>query len=89
MRDLDGVFAQDSDPIEVIVVDDGSTDGSARIAQSYSDIRSTGEGTRTGRSADRGIEVPQGELVAFVDSDDVVLPQKLATQVGISRSIRT
>jgi glycosyltransferase involved in cell wall biosynthesis len=80
---LESVFALDYEPFEVIVVDDGSTDGSATIAQSFTQarlLRQENRGPAAARNA--AIEVARGEFIAFVDSDDVVLPNKLSAQVG-------
>ena len=80
---LDSIFALDYGPFEVIVVDDGSTDDSAAIAQSYPDVRFFRQENRgPGAARNIGIEASRGEFVAFVDSDDVVLPHKLSAQVG-------
>lgn len=77
---------------ELLLVDDGSTDRSPRIAQSYGlkipeKVRYLShEGhTNRGMSASRnlGIARAQGEYVAFLDADDVWLPQKLDEQVAI------
>jgi len=80
---LDSVFALDYEPFEVIVVDDGSTDASAAIAQSYPDVHYVRQENRgPGEARNVGIGVSRGEFVAFVDSDDVVLSHKLSAQVG-------
>jgi glycosyltransferase involved in cell wall biosynthesis len=80
---LESVFALDYEPFEVIVVDDGSTDGSAAIARSFPAVRCLEQENRGPAAArNAAIEVARGEFIAFVDSDDVVLPNKLSAQVG-------
>jgi glycosyltransferase involved in cell wall biosynthesis len=84
LRDaLDSVFAQDYDPFEVIVVDDGSTDGSGAILRSYTAARCIHQENQ-GQSAayNTGIEAARGELVALADQDDVQLPHRLSVQVA-------
>lgn len=80
---LQSIFNQDYQPIEVIVVDDGSTDGSARITKSFKNIRyiyQTNQGPSAARNT--GITVAQGDFIAFLDSDDMWLPDKLSLQVN-------
>ncbi len=80
---LDSVYAQDYEPLEVVLVDDGSTDGSAAIAQSYPGLRYLRQ-ENGGPSAARNaaIAAARGELVAVADADDVQLPGRLPVQVG-------
>jgi glycosyltransferase involved in cell wall biosynthesis len=79
---IDSVLTQDYEPLELIVVDDGSTDGSGAIASSRGVrvCRQANEGPAAARNT--GIERARGELVAFIDADDVWLPGKLGRQVG-------
>ena len=80
---LDSLFAQDYEPFEVVVVDDGSTDGSGTIARSYPEVRylrQENQGPAAARNA--GIAAARGEIVAFADADDVQLPTRLSVQVG-------
>jgi glycosyltransferase involved in cell wall biosynthesis len=84
---LDSVFAQSYSDYEVIVVDDGSTDGSAALLKPLVErgaIRYEQQ-TQSGVSAarNRGIALALGEYVAFLDSDDLWLPDKLAKQVTL------
>jgi CDP-glycerol glycerophosphotransferase len=75
---LKSIAAQSISDIEVIMVDDGSTDGSARIAaaQAEADSRFTllqlPHGGSPGYSRNRGIEHAVGEYLSFVDSDDTL-----------------
>lgn len=72
--------------VEVIVVDDGSTDGTDRELENIRDARLKYYAlSHVGRSAARnhGIRVSSGDLVAFLDSDDLFLPHKLERQVPL------
>jgi glycosyltransferase involved in cell wall biosynthesis len=78
---LASILAQDYRPIEVIVVDDGSTDGTATIAQAYTDVRyvfQKKQGAAAARNA--GLAICSGALIAFLDADDLWVPNKLSRQ---------
>jgi glycosyltransferase involved in cell wall biosynthesis len=81
------VRRQSPAPMEIIVVDDGSTDGTAALAETLgSDIqlvRQPHSGVTISRN--RGIRTARGDLIAFLDCDDVWTDAKLATQVPILR----
>ena len=81
---IDSVLAQDYKDLELIVVDDGSTDNTFEILASYgNDIKvlfQENKGVSAARN--RGITEASGQLIAFLDSDDLWLPRKLSTQVG-------
>jgi len=80
---LQSIFNQDYQPMEVIVVDDGSTDGSAGIAKSFKNIRYIYQANQ-GPSAARntGITISQGDFIAFLDADDMWMPDKLSLQIS-------
>jgi glycosyltransferase involved in cell wall biosynthesis len=80
---LDSLFAQDWDPFEVIVVDDGSTDATAELAESYPGlrcIRQENAGAAVARNT--AIAAASGELVANLDSDDILPPRRLSVQAS-------
>jgi len=82
-RAIESVLAQTFRDFELIVVDDGSTDCTGELLRSFgSSVRSVVQLNR-GVSAARnhGIRVASGELLAFLDSDDEWLPDKLERQV--------
>jgi glycosyltransferase involved in cell wall biosynthesis len=80
---IESVLVQTYRPIEIIVVDDGSTDNSAGIAQSHKEINyiyQSNRGVSVARNA--GIASAQGEFIAFLDADDRWTPDKLSVQMN-------
>ncbi|MEM7411493.1 MAG: glycosyltransferase [Myxococcota bacterium] len=83
-RAIDSVLAQQGADCELIVVDDGSRDATPAVLASYGDRIRVITLPPSGRSAARnaGIGRAEGEFVAFLDSDDAWLPQKLREQLA-------
>jgi glycosyltransferase involved in cell wall biosynthesis len=84
IRALKSVRAQTSPPAEIIVVDDGSTDGTPeKIKKGFPDvilIRQPNRGVSAARN--RGIRESAGDWIAFLDSDDEWKPEKLEKQLA-------
>jgi len=80
---LESVLSQDYRPLELIVVDDGSSDRSPTVAESFPAVRLLRQPHR-GASAARnlGVRAATGEVVAFLDHDDRMPSHKLTVQVG-------
>ncbi|NET58566.1 MAG: glycosyltransferase family 2 protein [Symploca sp. SIO2E6] len=81
---IDSALNQIYAPIEVIVVDDGSTDNSREVIASYGDkiipVLKTNGGQASAFNA--GFAASQGEIICFLDSDDICLPNKVAEIVA-------
>jgi len=82
---LESVFAQDYPNLEVIVVDDGSTDGTERCVRQFgSRVRYIHQDNSGGCSKPRntGTLVASGEFLVFLDSDDLLAPGRLAAEAA-------
>jgi len=83
---IKSVLAQTYKNIEVIVVDDGSTDNTPKLVKQFTDkriiyLRQENKGASSARN--KGIESARGNYIAFLDSDDIWLPQKIEKQLKI------
>ena len=79
---LESVFAQDYDPFEVVFVDDGSSDGTAEIARSFPLRYLYQENAGLPAARNAGVAVAEGDLIAFVDDDDLWPRTKLSVQAN-------
>ena len=85
-RAVQSVLAQTLDDYELIVVDDGSTDGSADVVTAIADprIRLISQANRgPGAARNVGIQAARGELLAFLDADDEWMPEFLRRSVEL------
>jgi glycosyltransferase involved in cell wall biosynthesis len=84
------LFAQTYPHWEAVVVDDGSTDGTWELLRSVGDARIRLErferNRGRGAARQRCLEMARGELLAFLDADDWMFPEKLEKQVTLMRS---
>lgn len=82
---LQSVFDQSLSPFEVIVVDDGSTDNSAELVRTFDSrlryFRQDHKGVSAARNL--GLEVAEGEVIAWLDADDLWEPEFLATVIPL------
>jgi glycosyltransferase involved in cell wall biosynthesis len=93
---LDSVWKQTYRPLEIIIVDDGSDDATPQVVQAWFSRHTSTPGitlrfdrqTMLGASAarNRGMRHARGELIQFLDSDDLISPDKIEAQVTASRA---
>jgi glycosyltransferase involved in cell wall biosynthesis len=81
---IESIYRQYYEPIEIIIVDDGSTDETpnliAHLGQDIHYIRQPNQGPAAARN--RGLKLANGELIAFLDADDLWPDEKLISQAG-------
>jgi glycosyltransferase involved in cell wall biosynthesis len=87
---LDSIYAQDYRPIEILIMDDGSTDDTKTVVEAWTEqyqdedfsiryIKQSNQGGNPARN--NGIQNAKGEFIAFLDSDDAWLPNKISQQI--------
>lgn len=85
---IESVIAQTYKNWEMLIIDDGSKDDSLTIARSFQDSRikiyQNERNLGVASTRNKGIDISQGEFIAFLDSDDLWLPQKLEKQIEVS-----
>lgn len=84
---IDSILGQTRPPEEVLVVDDGSEDGTASVVRRFGPpVRYVGQGRLGVATAlNRGLAEARGELIAFLDADDLWEPRKLELQLAALR----
>lgn len=81
---LESVLHQDFTDYEIIVIDDGSTDGTETVISNYKGVRYVYQKNQgVSHARNQGLSLAQGKFVCFLDSDDLWLPKKLSTQVTV------
>lgn len=92
---VDSVLAQDYEDLEVVLSDDGSTDGTSRILREYQaldpkrvKIVASEQNTGIAGAFNRALDAYTGEYIAWLGGDDVMLPGKLSRQVAVLEARR-
>jgi glycosyltransferase involved in cell wall biosynthesis len=82
---IESILAQDVQPLELLVMDDGSADATAAIAQGFGGCVRHVALAHGGLSAtrNRGLAEARGDVIAFLDADDVWLPLKQSRQLAL------
>lgn len=82
---VESILVQTYRPIEIIIVDDGSTDDSAEVAKSFgSSVHYYFQANAgAGAARNRGVDLSQGAFLSFLDADDLWVADKLSRQMSI------
>jgi len=83
-RAIQSGLDQTYSPVEILVVDDGSTDGTAGIVKSFKEVKyfyQSNQGCASARNL--GLKHSKGDFIAFIDADDAAPENKLEIQVGV------
>jgi glycosyltransferase involved in cell wall biosynthesis len=80
---IESALSQSWSAIEVVVIDDGSTDDSVGVLRRFGDCVRWETGPNRGACAarNRGLEMARGEWIQFLDADDLLLPSKIERQI--------
>ena len=83
---VESVLAQDYRPLEIIVVDDGSTDGTLAVLKKFPQISVHYQSRKgTGAARNTGVRQARGDLLGFLDADDLWTQGKVSRQVAVLR----
>jgi len=80
---IDSCLKQTYSNVEIIIIDDGSTDGSLAVIKRYGDRITWESGSNRGGNyaRNRGFELSKGQFIQYLDADDYILPEKIDRQV--------
>lgn len=87
---IESIISQSYKPIEILIIDDGSSDSSAEVLKTFKNIRYVHQ-AHGGPSKARnlGISLALGKFVAFHDADDICMPNRVTEQMGVLLSDAT